>query len=387
MRSITDTLNRLAALKRRHLPETPPSDRLSDLSEFGENPGQLRARCFIPTSLRPDAPLVVVLHGCLQTAAGYDYGSGWSRLADEQGFALLFPEQQRSNNSALCFNWFQPHDTKAGSGEALSIRQMVERMILDHHLDRNRIFVTGLSAGGAMSAAMLAAYPDVFAAGGIIAGLAAGSATTIPEAFDRMRGHGGLDGEALGELVRKSTLHTDRWPRLSIWHGDADQTVNPSNSRVLVGQWLNLHGLTDASALEANGQGHIHRAWRGPDGATVVEEYIVRGMGHGTPLHITADGYGVAGAYMLDAGISSTQRIAHFWDIAPAPEEVVLRRSMPKAAESTDRRYNHPAPALVTVPLQWRKAAGRARQTTYDARVDGIKGIIEGALRTAGLMK
>ena len=107
---------------------------------------------------------------------------------------MLFPEQQRANNANLCFNWFVPEDIRRDSGEALSIRQMIEATVVAHGIDRRRIFVTGLSAGGAMASVMLATYPEIFAGGAIIAGLPYGSAATIPEAFDRMRGHGGPVG-------------------------------------------------------------------------------------------------------------------------------------------------------------------------------------------------
>ena len=85
----------------------------------------------MPPSLAASAALVVVLHGCTQDASGYDHGSGWSRLADEQGFVLLYPEQQRGNNANLCFNWFNPGDTQRDAGEALSIRQMVAMMVAE----------------------------------------------------------------------------------------------------------------------------------------------------------------------------------------------------------------------------------------------------------------
>ncbi|RVD47672.1 PHB depolymerase family esterase, partial [Mesorhizobium sp. M7A.F.Ca.ET.027.03.2.1] len=113
----------------------------------------------MPADLPDGAPLVVVLHGCTQNAAGYDRHSGWSQLADEGGFALLYPEQQRANNPNLCFNWFLPADTARDRGEVFSIRQMIETMVVAHGLDRKQIFVTGLSAGGAMAAAMIATYP------------------------------------------------------------------------------------------------------------------------------------------------------------------------------------------------------------------------------------
>ncbi len=122
---------------------------LTEVTGFGSNPGALRMFKYVPTRLEAAPGLVVVLHGCTQTAAGYDHGAGWSTLADRYGFALLLPEQQKANNPNTCFNWFQPADTTRDSGEALSIRQMVETMIVDHGIDRGRVFVTGLSAGGA----------------------------------------------------------------------------------------------------------------------------------------------------------------------------------------------------------------------------------------------
>ena len=133
---------------------------------------------------------------------------GWSQLAAEQGFAILFPEQRRANNPNLCFNWFVPDDVNRDRGEVLSIRQMIETLVTKHGLDRRRVLITGLSAGGAMAAAMLATYPDVFAAGAIIAGLAYGCASTIPEAFDRMRGHGGPSQDSLDQgSIRKHPFH------------------------------------------------------------------------------------------------------------------------------------------------------------------------------------
>src|SRR5579863_6894732 len=108
------------------------SDRLTDIAAFGTNPGALRARAYVPMVLARATPLVVVLHGCSQNATAYDRGAGWSQLADELGFILLFPEQQRANNPNLCFNWFSPIDSRRDSGEALSIRQMIAWMVEAH---------------------------------------------------------------------------------------------------------------------------------------------------------------------------------------------------------------------------------------------------------------
>ena len=153
LRKISDTIARLGAMRALQVPNgVGAPSHLTPLAGFGSNPGALKAACHVPDDLPEGAPLVVVLHGCTQDAAGYDRHSGWSRLAAEAGFAVLYAEQQRSNNPNLCFNWFQPADVGRGAGEALSIRQMVEAMVVAHGLDRGRIFVTGLSAGGAMAA-------------------------------------------------------------------------------------------------------------------------------------------------------------------------------------------------------------------------------------------
>lgn len=245
MRNLSDTLERLRAIRGMYwgMDIDGTSHPLSDLNEFGLNPGALRAKTYVPADLPPNAPLVVVLHGCTQAAAGYNRGSGWSDLAERYGFAVLFPEQQRLNNLNLCFNWYLEGDTRRDVGEALSIRQMVESVVTREGLDRKRIYIAGLSAGGAMVSAMLATYPDVFAGGAIIAGLAYGSATTIPEAFDRMRGHGGPSEGKLQASVRDASTHEGPWPIVSVWHGGNDRTVEASNMQTIVGQWRKVHQL------------------------------------------------------------------------------------------------------------------------------------------------
>ncbi len=150
-----DPLRQLECFGKKVMPE---NSRLVDVDHFGANPGNLHMRKYVPKGLDHSAPLVVVLHGCTQTAASFDRGTGWSALADAFGFALLFPEQKRQNNMNNCFTWFNNADTRRGEGEAASIRSMIARMALQHRIDENRVFITGLSAGGAMTAVMLATY-------------------------------------------------------------------------------------------------------------------------------------------------------------------------------------------------------------------------------------
>src|ERR1700760_1068772 len=133
---------------------------------FSPNPGNLRA--FTAPPHGKGQPLVVLLHGCGQTAAGYDGGAGWSDLAAQRGFAVLAMEQKAANNPGTCFDWFLPEDIRRGEGEVESIAAAVRQFAGEHAIDPSRIFITGLSAGGAMTAAMLACYPETFAGGAII---------------------------------------------------------------------------------------------------------------------------------------------------------------------------------------------------------------------------
>ena len=348
MRNLGDTIGRLAA---RQKSAGPASGRnhLHEMHGFGTNPGALVARSFVPADLRSGAPLVVVLHGCTQTAADYDHGSGWSTLASEQGFALLFPEQTRANNANLCFNWFAAEDIRRGSGEVESIRQMIDTMATRHGLDRNRIFITGLSAGGAMALAMLAAHPELFAAGAIIAGVPYATAKSVPEAFDRMRGQGLPKPARLESLLRTAAPVPARWPRLSVWQGGGDTTVVPANADAIIAGWTALHGNLTARTETIHGQ--PHRIWRNAAGQDVVESITIAGMAHGTP--IAAHGpqaCGTPGPFMLDVGIPSTRHIAAFWGIAP-----------PVTTVSTARLVHNPE--------------------------SGIESIIHTALRQAGLMR
>ncbi len=395
MRPLSDTLARLARLRAAGVgvggAGANEPDHLPPAFDFGANPGALDARLYAPAGLPAGAPLVVVLHGCKQTAAGYDRGTGWTTLADRHDFAVLYAEQRTANNANRCFNWFQPGDIARDAGEALSIRRMVDAATTRLRTDPRRIYVTGLSAGGAMTAVMLAAYPDVFAGGAVIAGLPYGVAATIPEAFDRMRGQGLGTDTQLVTRVRAATAHRGPWPTLSVWHGSADQTVVPSNAEALLTQWRGLHDLAIAPAQSEIVDGHRRRVWRDRAGRAVVEAYTIAGLGHGTPIDAgSPDGVGASGAYILDAGISSTHHIARFWGLTEAAGE----------GRSTAR----PAPAERTAVLTLEHAAAPAERTLpppspqprppepepavrQRSAVSGVQKVIEDALRAAGLMK
>lgn len=361
-------------------------DRLVDMTVFGRNPGNLHGRIYRPADVTGPLPLVVVLHGCTQTAAGYDYGAGWSALADELGFMVLFPEQKRANNPNLCFNWFQPADIRRDEGEALSINQMISSLVDGQQVDPSRVFITGLSAGGAMASVMLATYPELFAGGAIIAGLPYGVASGVPQALERMNGKGLPGAEQLGELVRGASMYAGVWPAISVWHGDGDRTVSKKNADAIVDQWLAVHRLTGQSASEHRHPGFVHRVWR--DGERVaVEQHMVIGMGHGTPLATSgAEACGAAGPFMLNVGISSTRRIADAWGLGQphsAKQSDAGDQSRQPLKSEPAALSEPPVPALRIVRPS-RLSPDYARPT---GRGHNVGRMIEDALRAAGLLR
>ena len=360
MRRLSSTVARLTALRKGMLPSSAGSSRLTDTA-FSPNPGALSAKTYIPANLPPGAPLVVVLHGCTQDASLYDRGSGWSQLADRHGFALLFPEQERANNFNLCFNWYQAADARRGRGEAASIAFMIAQVTKAHQLDPARVYINGLSAGGAMTMVMLACYPELFAGGAIIAGLPFAVAEGTPDALEAMRGHPLPSRRALAASIASASDHRGPWPTLSVWHGTADHVVSSANAGAIVDQWRDRIGLGTVEGEQDRVDGQRRTIWRNAKGKIAIERYDIAGMGHGTPLATRGDQpCGQSGPHMLEAGICSTSRLAESWGIATGVK--AQRQPAP----------NQPAPHLTPPPV-----------TTPT----GVGAVIEDALRAAGLMR
>jgi poly(3-hydroxybutyrate) depolymerase len=248
---------------------------------------------------------------------------------------------------------------------------MVRTMVKVHGLDADRLFVNGLSAGGAMTAVMLACYPDLFAGGAIIAGLAFGIADNVPEALERMRGQGMPSRRALASRIVNAADHDGTWPTLSVWHGTADHIVSNANADIIVDQWRDRVGLGDVTGEVDAVEGQRRTSWRDARGRALIERYDIAGMGHGTPL---GDGEcGQTGPHMLDAGICSTRRIAESWGLTATHAGAAASKNAAPAARPEPR-------VLAAIKPSRRKRPVAARPTCVAA-------VIEDALRASGLMR
>lgn len=294
-----------------------PATKLVETSRFGLNPGNLRMLSYVPPGLQRGAALVVVLHGCHQTAEDFDRASGWSALAKRHGFAVLFPEQKASNNPNRCFNWFRPSAVRRDRGEAGSVFQMIETMRRRFRIAPDRIYVFGLSAGGALSTALLAAYPDIFAGGCIVAGMPFGAARDAVTALRVMRHGAGTPQPSWGALVREAAPRPNwkQWPTVAVWQGERDHVVTPANADAVVGQWLDLHALPRASARVRQTKHYTNWQWKNAANQIAVEEFRLDDMGHGLPVTKAGRERASDKQFYLDVGVCAAAVMAKRWDL------------------------------------------------------------------------
>jgi poly(3-hydroxybutyrate) depolymerase len=239
-----------------------------------------------------------------------------------------------------------------------------------------------------MASALLATYPEVFAGGAIIAGLPYGIAANVQQALSGMYQDRGQSAAELGGLVRAASDHRGPWPRVSIWHGDADRTVNPGNADAIARQWLDVHGLDPANTATNVVDGHPHQVWWGSDGKPVVESYTIARMGHGTPLAVGdgAEQFGVAGAFALEAGISSSYHIAAFFGLTGRVHQAEAQEQADAAAArrapASGKELLRPVEDLRYTPSPKPKPNPKPKLGPID-----IGDVITRALTAAGLMK
>jgi poly(hydroxyalkanoate) depolymerase family esterase len=253
---------------------------------------------YTPPTLAPAsaAGLVVMLHGCSQTPSQFAAESTMNGAADRHGFVVLYPEQSHQDNPLSCWNWFLTAHQQRGAGEPRFIAgavRMVMGMGARWQIDPARVFVAGLSAGGAMAAVMAATYPDLFAALAVHSGLAYGSATSLQAAYGAMA-NGGPDPRALGRAAHAAMARRARVTPTIVVHGSADRVVAPVNGDRVVEQWMVTNRLAALEGYDPDfgrpsevshgrvGGGHAHtiRRWADRRGRLVQEYLTVEGLAH-----------------------------------------------------------------------------------------------------------
>jgi len=218
-------------------------------------------------------PIVVMLHGCTQSADDFAAGTRMNFLAEEEGLLIVYPEQATAANNSRCWNWFQPGDQQRARGEPALIAGITRLVMAEHHVDADRVYIAGLSAGGAMAAILAASYPDLFAAVGVHSGLAPGSANDLASALHAMqgRGLGGRSG-APGRAIP-----------LVLFQGDRDSTVHPGNAEEFIRQWEGERVQLRVSLRQGQvtgGRAYSCAAYQDLGGQTFVERWTVHGAGH-----------------------------------------------------------------------------------------------------------
>ena len=261
-----------ASLTRRYKLYTPPGS-------FGEN-----------------LPLVVMLHGCTQNPDDFAAGTGMNELARSQGCYVLYPEQSANANPQRCWNWFKHNHQSRGRGEAALLASMTLEVMQGQGMDARRVYIAGLSAGGAMAAIVAAAYPEIFAAVGVHSGLAVGAAGNVAEALAAMKS---------GAAVNKTTVSTSAVPAI-VFHGDQDRTVHPRNGEQVIAA-LQADGVERLEQGISTQGRSFTRSCHGRNGADFAELWVLHGGGHAW------SGGSATGSYTDPSGPDASAEMLRFF--------------------------------------------------------------------------
>ena len=287
---------------------TAPAGAQSLSRTFGNAAGTRPYKLYVPSGYAGQpVPLIVMLHGCTQSPDDFAAGTGMNAAAEAQTFLVAYPGQTQGAQAQKCWRWFNPEDQVRGSGEPSIIAGITREVMQDFAIDPRRVFVAGLSAGGAAAAVMGSAYPDLYAAVGVHSGLACGAAHDLPSALAAMK-RGGRGTPAGARPSRRAV------PTI-VFHGDRDATVSPRNADAVVAQSLrDGASSTEAHSGQAPG-GHAYTRTISLDrsGQAVAEQWVIHGAGHAW------SGGTEAGSYTDPRGPDATAEMLRFFGDHPMP--------------------------------------------------------------------
>jgi len=248
-----------------------------------------------PDSFQEPLPLVLMLHGCTQNPDDFAAGTGMNEAALKRGFYVLYPAQTQHANSSRCWNWFKHNHQKRGRGEPALLAGMTKDVMARYNIDPQRVYVAGLSAGGAMAAILGDAYPDLFAAVGVHSGLATGSATNVQTALSVM------------QTGAPPSARTTASPPTIVFHGDQDATVKPVNGEQVLAASAGASQPETQRATSPNGRDYTQRVFKAADGRVVAEHWAVHGAGHAW------SGGSARGSYTDGAGPDASGEMLRFF--------------------------------------------------------------------------
>jgi poly(hydroxyalkanoate) depolymerase family esterase len=279
---------------------------------FSNRAGTRAYRLYVPSKVDDNPlPLVVMLHGCKQNPVDFAAGTRMNELAEERGFMVLYPAQTQRDNGSNCWNWFNRSDQRRDHGEPSIIAGMTEKIMREHRIDPDRVYVAGLSAGGAMASILAAGYPDLYAAVGIHSGLPAGCAHDVPSAFGAMKGGQHIHVRPYAHSV----------PAI-VFHGDRDRTVHPDNGCQALAQCMGMSVATWRAhagsgnvrvnrGRSENGRSYTQTIFRSDDGNTSAEHWVVSGAAHAW------SGGSSAGSYADPKGPDASAEMLRFFYAHP----------------------------------------------------------------------
>jgi poly(hydroxyalkanoate) depolymerase family esterase len=267
---------------------------------FSNSEGLRSYKLYIPSNPSDGLrPLIVMLHGCTQSADDFAVGTRMNFAAEEHGCFVVYPEQPQAANASKCWNWFRPGDQARGKGEPSLIAGIAHQVVGVHNIDPSRIYVAGLSAGGAAAAIMGEVYPDLFAAVGVHSGLACGLAYDMPSAFNAMRG-------AAGDTVGRASASLK--PTI-VFHGDRDATVHPCNGAKIIARVSGHANLRMSAERKSSLTGHSYSqsVHRDASGISILELWDLHGAGH------TWSGGSPAGSFTSQDGPDASKEMLRFF--------------------------------------------------------------------------